>query len=36
MDTLGADLTEFEFAGELLKLDDVAKKHGLNREEVRG
>jgi HPt (histidine-containing phosphotransfer) domain-containing protein len=36
LDALGADISEFDFAGALLKLDDIVKEHGLNPEELRG
>ncbi len=36
LDALGADISEFDFAGALRKLDDMVKEHGLNREEVNG
>jgi HPt (histidine-containing phosphotransfer) domain-containing protein len=36
LDALSADISEFDFAGALLKLDDIVKEYGLNREEVRG
>ena len=36
LDALGADISDFDFAGALSKLDDIAKAHNLNREEVKG
>jgi HPt (histidine-containing phosphotransfer) domain-containing protein len=36
LDALGADISDFDFAGALSKLDDMAKEHNLNREEVKG
>lgn len=36
LDALGADISNFDFAGALSKLDDIVREHGLNREEVRG
>ena len=36
LDALACDISEFDFTGALLKLDDIVKEHGLNREEVRG
>ncbi len=36
LDALGADISDFDFAGALLKLDDIVKEHSLNREEVKG
>jgi signal transduction histidine kinase/CheY-like chemotaxis protein len=36
LDALGADISEFDFAGALRKLDDIVKEHGLNLEEVNG
>jgi HPt (histidine-containing phosphotransfer) domain-containing protein len=34
LDALGADISEFDFAGALLKLNDIVKENGLNPEEV--
>lgn len=36
LDALGADISEFDFAGALRKLDDIVKEQGLNLEEVNG
>jgi signal transduction histidine kinase/DNA-binding response OmpR family regulator len=36
LDALCADISEFNFTGALLKLDDIVKEHGLNREEING
>jgi HPt (histidine-containing phosphotransfer) domain-containing protein len=36
LDALGADISDFDFAGALLKLGSMVKEHGLNREEVKG
>lgn len=36
LDALACDIGEFDFTGALLKLDDIVKEHGLNREEVIG
>jgi hypothetical protein len=36
LDALGADISDFDFAGALLKLDDIVREHSLNREEVKG
>ena len=36
LDALGADISEFDFSGALLKLDEIVKEHGLNQEEVKG
>ncbi len=36
LDALACDIGEFDFTGALLKLDDMVKEHGLDREEVRG
>ncbi|HZD47483.1 MAG TPA: response regulator, partial [Silvibacterium sp.] len=36
LDALSADISEFDFAGALLKLDDIVREHGLNQQEVRG
>jgi two-component system sensor histidine kinase/response regulator len=36
LDALACDIGEFDFTGALLKLDDIVKEHGLDREEVRG
>jgi HPt (histidine-containing phosphotransfer) domain-containing protein len=36
LDALGKDISDFDFAGALIKLDDIAKEHGLNQEEVKG
>jgi HPt (histidine-containing phosphotransfer) domain-containing protein len=36
LDALACDISEFDFTGALLKLDDIVKENGLNREEVRG
>jgi hypothetical protein len=33
---LGAAIADFDFAGALLKLDDIVKQHSLNFEEVKG
>ncbi len=35
MDALGADISEFEFSGALLKLDEIASELGLNRRETK-
>ncbi len=35
LDALGADISEFDFAGALLKLDGIVKEHSLNREEAK-
>jgi signal transduction histidine kinase/DNA-binding response OmpR family regulator/HPt (histidine-containing phosphotransfer) domain-containing protein len=34
LEALGADISEFDFAGALLKLDNIAKEYGLDREEA--
>jgi signal transduction histidine kinase/DNA-binding response OmpR family regulator/HPt (histidine-containing phosphotransfer) domain-containing protein len=36
LDALGADISNFDFAGALLKLDEIVKEHSLHREEVKG
>jgi hypothetical protein len=36
LDALGADISDFDFTGALLKLDDIVRENGLNREEVKG
>ncbi len=36
LNALGADISDFDFAGALSKLDDLAKEHNLNHEEVKG
>src|SRR5271157_1209670 len=36
LDALACDIGEFDFTGALLKLDDIVKEHGLDREEVIG
>jgi HPt (histidine-containing phosphotransfer) domain-containing protein len=36
LDALGADISDFNFPGALSKLDEIAKEHSLNREEVKG
>ncbi|HEY6375993.1 MAG TPA: response regulator [Edaphobacter sp.] len=36
LDALGADISDFDFSGALSKLNDLAKEHNLNREEVKG
>jgi two-component system, sensor histidine kinase and response regulator len=36
LNALAADISEFDFAGALSKLDDIATKYDLNRKEVRG
>jgi HPt (histidine-containing phosphotransfer) domain-containing protein len=36
LDALGADISDFNFTGALSKLDEIAKEHSLNREEVKG
>jgi HPt (histidine-containing phosphotransfer) domain-containing protein len=36
LDALGADISNFDFAGALSKLDDIVREHSLNREEVKG
>jgi HPt (histidine-containing phosphotransfer) domain-containing protein len=36
LDALGANISDFDFAGALLKLDDMVKEDSLNREEVKG
>ncbi|RSL15628.1 two-component system sensor histidine kinase/response regulator [Edaphobacter aggregans] len=35
LDALGADINDFNFSGALLKLDDIAREHSLNRKEVK-
>jgi CheY-like chemotaxis protein len=36
LDALGVDIADFNFAGALLKLDDIVKQHSLHLEEVKG
>jgi two-component system, sensor histidine kinase and response regulator len=36
LNALAAEISEFDFAGALSKLDDIARKYDLNRKEVRG
>jgi HPt (histidine-containing phosphotransfer) domain-containing protein len=36
LDALGADISDFNFAEALLKLDEIAKEHSLSNEEVKG
>jgi hypothetical protein len=36
LDALGADISDFDFAGALLKLDEIVREHRLNLEEVKG
>jgi len=36
LDALGADISDFDFDGALLKLGSIVIEHGLNREEVKG
>jgi two-component system, sensor histidine kinase and response regulator len=36
LEALGVDISEFDFAGALMKLDEIVKEHGLDREEVKG
>jgi signal transduction histidine kinase/DNA-binding response OmpR family regulator/HPt (histidine-containing phosphotransfer) domain-containing protein len=36
LEALGANISDFDFAGALSKLDEIAKEHTLNREEVKG
>jgi two-component system, sensor histidine kinase and response regulator len=36
LDALGADVSNFDFTTALLKLDEIAKEHSLNPEEVKG
>jgi signal transduction histidine kinase/CheY-like chemotaxis protein/HPt (histidine-containing phosphotransfer) domain-containing protein len=36
LEALGAHISEFDFAGALLRLDEIVKEHGLNRQEVKG
>jgi signal transduction histidine kinase/CheY-like chemotaxis protein len=36
LDALGERISDFDFAGALSKLDDLAREHNLNREEVKG
>jgi HPt (histidine-containing phosphotransfer) domain-containing protein len=36
LDALACDIGEFDFTGALLKLDDIIKEQGLDREEVVG
>jgi signal transduction histidine kinase/CheY-like chemotaxis protein len=36
LDALGADISDFDFSGALLKLDEIVREHSLNREEVKG
>jgi HPt (histidine-containing phosphotransfer) domain-containing protein len=35
LEALGANISDFDFAGALSKLDEIAKEHTLNREEVK-
>ena len=34
MDALGEAISDFDFAGALLKLDEIAKEYGANREQA--
>jgi signal transduction histidine kinase/CheY-like chemotaxis protein len=36
LDALGANISDFDFAGALLKLEDIVKQHSLDQEEVKG
>ena len=36
LDALGADISEFDFAGALMKLEEIVKEHGLSRKEAEG
>jgi signal transduction histidine kinase/DNA-binding response OmpR family regulator/HPt (histidine-containing phosphotransfer) domain-containing protein len=36
LEALGANISDFDFAGALSKLDEIVKDHSLNREEVKG
>jgi CheY-like chemotaxis protein len=36
LDALGADISDFDFSGALLKLDEIVREHSLNWEEVKG
>ena len=36
LDALGTDVSNFDFTQALLKLDEIAKEHSLNPEEVKG
>jgi CheY-like chemotaxis protein len=36
LDALGADISDFDFAGALSKLDDIVRDHSLTQEEVKG
>ncbi len=36
LDALAANISDFDFAGALSKLDDIAKEHSLDQEEVKG
>jgi hypothetical protein len=35
LDALAADISEFDFARALLKLDEIVQEYGLNREEAK-
>jgi hypothetical protein len=36
LDALGADISNFDFSGAMLKLDEIVREHSLNWEEVKG
>jgi two-component system, sensor histidine kinase and response regulator len=36
LEALGANISDFDFTGAISKLDEIAKEHNLNREEVKG
>jgi two-component system sensor histidine kinase/response regulator len=36
LDALGEDISDFDFTGALLKLDDIVREHNLNPEGVKG
>jgi hypothetical protein len=36
LDALGADISDFDFAGALSKLDDIVRDHSLTQEGVKG
>jgi len=36
LDALGVDISDFNFAGALSKLDEIVKEHCLNREGIKG
>ena len=36
LDALGADISDFDFAGALSKLDDIVRDHSLTQKEVKG